>query len=133
MLSSISLKIERLFLHFVANFIDSCNLPYLNLSDAISYTNTSQFNNLLLSAKILFLPHFLLCPVPTALLLLSLCIILTNTGGKHQINQFANLAKNVAQQKNWYFARLVHWMAHSNISDKHQNWSKGSIRTVQLN
>lgn len=132
MLFSIPLKIERLFLHLVANFMNSCNLPYLDLSDAISYTKTSQSNNLLLRAKILFLPHFPLCPVPTALLPLSLCIILTNTGGKHQITQFANLAKKVAQQKNWYFARLVHWMAHSNVSDRHQNWSKGSVRTVQL-
>lgn len=65
-----------------------------NLSNGISYTKTSQFNNLLLSAKILLLPHFLLCPVPTAFLPLSLCIILTNIGSKHQINQFANLGKN---------------------------------------
>lgn len=132
MVSPIPLKIERLFLYFVANFIDSCNLPYLNLSDAISYTKKSQFNDLLLSANILLLPYFLLCPVPTALLPLYLCIILTNIGGKHQINQFANLAKKVAQQKNWYFARVVHWMAHSNRSDKQQNWSKGRVRTVQL-
>lgn len=106
MLSSIPLKIERLFLHLVANFMNSCNLPYLDLSDAISYTKTSQSKNLLLRAKILFLPHFPLCLVPTALLPLSLCIILTNIGGKHQITQFANLAKKSSTAKELVFCQV---------------------------